>query len=179
LTEENVKSTESQAAEEPIKKAVTQPVLDQIVTRISESVGSDAIEDAYINALSDDIPTVVIKNEHWFATARILKQAPELSMNYLRNITGVDQEKHLEAVYHFTNIETKQECCIKVKTDRENSRIASITPLWPTADWQEREIFDLLGIEFIGHPNLKRIMMSDDWSGHPLRKDYEPLDPEV
>ena len=174
-----MKNTETQAAEEPIKKAVTQPVLDEIVARISEAAGSEAIEEAYINALSDDIPTLVVKNEHWFAAARVLKQTPGLSMNYLRNITGVDQEKYLEAVYHFINLETKHECCVKVKTDRENGRIASVTSLWPTADWQEREIYDLLGIEFTGHPNLKRIMMSDDWSGHPLRKDYEPLDPEV
>jgi NADH-quinone oxidoreductase subunit C len=82
-------------------------------------------------------------------------------------------------VYYPLNMERRETYCIKVRTDREQPSVASVTPLWETANWNEREIFDLLGIDFPGHPDLRRIMMSDDWVGHPLRKDYVPLDPEV
>lgn len=100
-------------------------------------------------------------------------------MNYLRNVSGTDQETHLEVAYHMLSLETKQDYCFKVKTEREAAAIPSVTPVWPTANWNEREIYDLLGIHFHGHPDLRRIMMPDDWVGHPLRKDYEPFDPEV
>jgi NADH-quinone oxidoreductase subunit C len=66
-----------------------------------------------------------------------------------------------------------------VKTNREEASIPSVTLLWSTANWNEREIFDLLGIDFPGHPDLRRIMMPDDWVGYPLRKDYVSIDPEV
>ncbi|MNG35626.1 NAD(P)H-quinone oxidoreductase subunit J [compost metagenome] len=81
--------------------------------------------------------------------------------------------------YHLLSLPHKHEYCVKVKTDRDQPSIPSVTPVWATANWNEREVYDLLGIDFPGHPNLVRIMMPDDWVGHPLRKDYEPLDPEV
>jgi NADH-quinone oxidoreductase subunit C len=85
----------------------------------------------------------------------------------------------MEVAYHLLSLSNKRDYCIKVKTDRDQPSIPSVSVLWPTANWNEREIFDLLGIDFPGHPNMTRIMMSDEWVGHPLRKDYEPLDPEV
>ncbi|MNG02001.1 NADH-quinone oxidoreductase subunit C/D [compost metagenome] len=91
----------------------------------------------------------------------------------------MDQETHLEVAYHLLSLTHKHEYCVKVKTDRDQASIPSVTDVWPTANWNEREAFDLFGIDFPGHPNLVRIMMPDDWVGHPLRKDYEPLDPEV
>ncbi|MES6927182.1 NADH-quinone oxidoreductase subunit C [Cutibacterium acnes] len=179
MTDEKVSGNDSKDVEEPIKKAVTQPVLDRAVAMIEEIVGSDAVDSSYINEINDDLPTLVIKNEHWFSVASMLQNSPELGMQYLRSLTGVDQESHLETVYHLVNLTTKQELCVKVQVDRDHPVIASVTPLWPTADWQEREVYDLLGVQFTGHPNLTRIMMADDWEGHPLRKDYQPLDPEV
>src|SRR5690606_25137167 len=103
----------------------------------------------------------------------------ELKLSYLRNVTGVDYETHLESVFYLINFTDKQDYCVKVRTDREQAAMPSVTSVWQTANWNEREIYDLLGIEFTGHPNLKRIMMPDDWVGYPLRKDYEPIDPEV
>jgi len=165
--------------EKPKEPSRNQPLLDRIVAVLNEFVGPDAIEKAEINEKSGEIPTLTVKADRWFQAAEMLKLNPELSMNYLRNVSGVDQETHLEVVYHFISLTSKKEVCVKVKTERDAPSVPSVTPLWATADWPEREIYDLLGIDFPGHPDLKRIMLPDDWVGHPLRKDYEPLDPEV
>jgi NADH-quinone oxidoreductase subunit C len=170
---------EGEQPAKPKEPSKNQPLLDRMVAIIGDIAGTAAVEEASINEKSGEIPTLVIKNEKWIQTAETLKHHPELSMNYLRNLSGVDQESHLEVVYHLINLTTKQEVCVKVKTEHETAAVASVAPLWPTANWNEREVFDLLGIEFPGHPDLRRIMMSDDWVGYPLRKDYEPLDPEV
>ncbi len=175
------KTEDGEGAEPPKPKepSKNQPLLERYAAIVAEAVGADAIESADINEKSGEIPTLTVKGDRWFRTAETLKMHPETGMNYLRNVSGVDQETHLEVVYHLINLTTKQEVCVKVKADREKPVVPSITPLWATANWNEREIFDLLGVDFPGHPDLRRIMMADDWVGHPLRKDYEPLDPEV
>jgi len=142
-------------------------------------VGEDAVVDAFINEKDGHRPYVVINSSRWTQAALTLRDHEELQCNYLRNLSGVDQETHLEVAYHLLALGSKREYCVKVKTDREQPSIPSATPIWPTANWNEREVYDLLGINFPGHPDLRRIMMPDDWVGHPLRKDYEPLDPEV
>ncbi|MBO9604846.1 MAG: NADH-quinone oxidoreductase subunit C [Paenibacillaceae bacterium] len=115
----------------------------------------------------------------WPKCAVLLRDHSELKLNYLRNLTGVDMESHIEVVYHLVSLSTKRDYVAKVKTSRDAASIPSVTPIWSTANWNEREVYDLLGVDFPGHPDLRRIMMPDDWVGHPLRKDYEPLDPEV
>jgi NADH-quinone oxidoreductase subunit C len=173
------KKPEAEEDAAPKEPSPLQPRLDYFVKLIKEAMGSDAVQEAFINEKDAHLPCVVLKNESWFETAELLKSHSELKLNYLRNVSGVDYETYMEVVYHLLSLETKHEYCIKIKTDREAPSIPSVTPVWPTADWNEREIYDLLGIQFPGHPDLRRIMMSDDWVGHPLRKDYEPLDPEV
>lgn len=163
----------------PKQPSPNQPKLDRLMEIVKEQVDVDAIEEAYINEKSGHTPYLIIKGEYWLQTAQVLKSHPELKLDYLRNLTGTDQESHMEVVYHFINFEHKQDYGFKVKTDRENPSIPSVTPLWATANWNEREVYDLLGIDFPGHPDLTRIMMPDDWIGHPLRKDYEAIDPEV
>ncbi|MEK3719114.1 NADH-quinone oxidoreductase subunit C [Paenibacillus sp. FSL H8-0034] len=173
------KKTEGEEDAGPKVPSPLQPRLDHWVKLIKEQVGEAAIEEAFINERDAHLPYVIIKNEHWAGVALLLKQHCELKLNYLRNVSGIDQETHMEVAYHLLSLDTKAEMCVKVKTSREAPSIDSVTPIWPTANWNEREIFDLLGIDFPGHPDLRRIMMSDDWVGHPLRKDYEALDPEV
>lgn len=163
----------------PPEPSPKQPELDAAAKLIRSLVHEEALEDAYINELSRHMPTIIVKNVHWAATAELLKQHEELYFTYLRNVSGVDYETHLEVVYHLVHLESRRELAVKVKADRGDPVIASATPVWATANWNEREIFDLLGVTFPGHPDLRRIMMSDDWVGHPLRKDYEPLDSEV
>lgn len=170
------------ADEEPPKPkepSPKQPVLDQLVALLQAEIAEDAVEEAVINEINDHLPTVTVKNEHWLVAARLLREHGDWSCDYLRNLSGVDQETHLEVVYHIVNLSTKAEVAIRVKADREAPSIASVTPIWPTANWNEREVYDLLGISFPGHPDMRRIMMPDDWVGHPLRKDYVPLDSEV
>jgi len=171
---------EGEESAAPVKlPSPNQPLLDRVVQILNENVSSSAVEMAYINEYDSDMPTLILHSDSWLACAIILKNHTELKLNYLRNLTGVDQETHLETVYHLISLSTKRDYCIKVKTDREHPSIPSVSEVWSTANWNEREVFDLFGIDFPGHPNMTRIMLPDDWVGHPLRKDYEPLDPEV
>jgi len=166
-------------AQPPKPPSPNQPRLDRVAALLRELVSADAVEEAYINEANDHLPTLVVKNELWEQAARLFHDHADLECKYLRNVSGVDYETYMEVVYYPLNLNTRDCYCVKVKTDREKPSVASVTPIWETANWNEREIYDLLGIEFPGHPNLTRIMMPDDWVGHPLRKDYVPLDPEV
>lgn len=176
----NARAAKKEEAEPdaPKEPSPNQPILDRIVA-ILKGMGEDLVQDAFINEKGGHIPYLIIKGDEWPMVAEQLKDHPELRLNYLRNVSGIDMETHLEVAYHLISLETKREYCIKIKTDREAPSIPSVTSVWPTANWNEREIYDLFGIDFPGHPDLRRIMMADDWVGHPLRKDYEPLDPEV
>ncbi|UKS26090.1 NADH-quinone oxidoreductase subunit C [Paenibacillus sp. HWE-109] len=171
--------TESAEPDAPKVPSPNQPLLDRLVEILKADVGEDAVVDAFINERDAHRPYVVIHSSRWLQAALTLRDHEELRCDYLRNLSGVDQETHLEVAYHLLSLTHKKEYCVKVKTDREQPSIPSVAPVWPTADWNEREVYDLFGIDFPGHPNLVRIMMPDDWVGHPLRKDYEPLDPEV
>jgi NADH-quinone oxidoreductase subunit C len=173
------KAPEEGEAAAPKEPSPNQPILDRLVEILKEGAGDDAVEQAFINERDRHLPYVIIKNELWPHVAKIFREHEELQCNYLRNLSGVDQETHLEVAYHLLSLSTKKDYCVKVKTDREKPSIPSVAPIWETANWNEREVYDLFGIEFPGHPDLRRIMMPDDWVGHPLRKDYEPLDPEV
>ncbi len=90
---------------------------------------------------------------------------------HLSLITGVDRKDFIEVVYHLHSFERNE--YISVKTVTYNSEVPSVTSLWKSADWEEREEYDLVGIRFIGHPNLKRMFLPENWVGHPLRKDYD------
>lgn len=169
----------AKADDGPKEPSPNQPLLDRVVAILKESVGDDVVEQGYINEMDGHRPYLVIRNDRWRDAATVLRDHAELKCDYLRNLSGVDQETHLEVAYHLLSLTSKREYGVKVKTDRDNPSIPSVTPIWDTANWNEREAYDLFGIDFPGHPDLRRIMMPDDWVGHPLRKDYEPLDPEV
>ena len=105
----------------------------------------------------------------------ILRDDPECPFNYLCDLTAVDwypSEPRFEVVYHLLSIPKKERVRLKVKLDGSSPAIESVTSVWPSANFYEREVFDLFGVRFTGHPNLKRIMMPDNWEGHPLRKNY-------
>lgn len=169
----------AEPAAPPPPQSPSQPRLNRAVTLLKELVAEDAVEESYINEPNDHLPTLVVKNERWAQAASLFRNHTEFACDYLRNVSGVDYETHMEVVYYPWNMERKEGYCVKVRADREAPSVASVTPIWETANWNEREIYDLLGIDFPGHPDLRRIMMPDDWEGHPLRKDYVPLDPEV
>jgi len=98
----------------------------------------------------------------------------ELAFDCLMNLSTVDWPKknQIEVVYHLWSYSQQHAFILKVALDRAKPEIASVEPVWKAADWLEREQFDLMGVNFVGHPDLRRIMMPDDWVGHPLRKDY-------
>ena len=105
----------------------------------------------------------------------ILRDDPQCPFNYLCDVTAVDwypSEPRFEVVYHLLSIPQKERIRLKARLDGSSPVIESITSVWPSANYFEREVFDLFGVRFTGHPLLQRIMMPDNWEGHPLRKDY-------
>ena len=104
---------------------------------------------------------------------RFIRFEPALSFDFLSFLTSIDWKTHFEVVYYFVSTLHHHKLMLKVKVeDRVSPEVPSVTPVWPTADWQEREVFDLMGIRFGGHYNMRRILLPDDWEGFPLRKDY-------
>ncbi|HXA57142.1 MAG TPA: NADH-quinone oxidoreductase subunit C [Candidatus Acidoferrum sp.] len=119
--------------------------------------------------------TLIVLREHIVPVAEYLAKEPSLGFNFLSDITVVDRfplEPRFEINYQFLSLLRKERLRLRVKVGGEDPSIPSVTPLFPTANWHERESFDLFGIRFEGHPDLKRIVMPDDWQGYPLRKDY-------
>ena len=116
--------------------------------------------------------TLTIAREEVIAAARVVQQA---GYNFLEDVTAVDwfpAVPRFQISYHIVSHPHKERIRLRVMIDQADSSLDSITAVWPSANYYEREVFDLFGIRFDGHPNLRRIMMPDDWSGHPLRKDY-------
>ncbi len=106
---------------------------------------------------------------------RLLRDEPGLDFEMLTDLTAVDwlgQEPRFELVYHLYSVKQNHRVRIKSRVPEQNPEIASLVSLWPSADWMEREVWDLYGIRFSGHPDLRRILLYEEFEGHPLRKDY-------
>jgi NADH-quinone oxidoreductase subunit C len=117
--------------------------------------------------------SLLLKAESLLAVAEYLKTAPGLAFDYLNHITGTDYYDYFEVVYQLTSLKHNHGLVLKVRCyDREIPALPSVVGIWQGADFQEREIFDLLGIGFEGHPNLRRIVLWEGFEGHPLRKDF-------
>lgn len=117
--------------------------------------------------------TLIVAGEHIAGIAGLLRD--DLGYNVLVDLTAVDyqpRKPRFEIVYHFMKLETKARLRVKVQSDDVHPEVPTLTELWPIANWYEREVWDLFGIKFHGHPNLKRIMLYEEFKGHPLRKDY-------
>jgi len=102
-----------------------------------------------------------------------LRDDPSLEFDYLFCLTAVDWKTHFTMVYHLTSTIHRHHVVVKVKLDRNNPEIETVSGIWRTAEMLEREVYDLFGIQFLNHPDLRRLIMPDDWNGWPLRKDYE------
>ena len=116
--------------------------------------------------------TITIARESVIPAGEALKVA---GYNFLEDVTAVDwypSEPRFQITYHILSHSLKQRVRVVVRLDSQDAALDSITPVWPSANFYEREVFDLFGFHFGGHPNLRRIMMPEDWQGHPLRKDY-------
>lgn len=120
----------------------------------------------YIGIRAEDLPGICL----------YLSRTPGLYFDFLNCITCVDngpEKGTLDLLYHISSIVLEHSVILKVNIHREEEQVPSLAQLWRTADWHEREIFDLFGLIFRGHPDLRRILLPADWEGHPLRKDYK------
>ena len=121
--------------------------------------------------------TVVVRPQDIQGVCRFLRDDPDLAFDFLSDVTGVDRLKlpesspRFEVVYHLYSLPHKRRLRLKVRVG-EGESVPTVTGVWETANWHEREVYDLFGVPFDGHPDLRRILMPDDWEGHPLRKDY-------
>ena len=105
---------------------------------------------------------------------RFLRDEPALRFDCLSNLSGVDYPKQsaIQVVYHLFSYPLRHWIVLKVNALRDDPVVPTVSAVWSAGDWQEREVFDLLGVTFTGHPDLRRILMPEDWPGHPLRKDF-------
>ncbi len=126
-------------------------------------------------APSVDVPTLYVPAERIVEVCRTLRDDRELAFVFLSDVTAVDwwpANPRFEVVYHLVSFVHKTRLRIKVRLAGQDPHVADISSLFPVANWQEREVYDLFGIYFDGHPDLRRLLMPEDWEGHPLRKDY-------
>jgi NADH/F420H2 dehydrogenase subunit C len=123
--------------------------------------------------LKGDYLALDIDREHLVEVSRFLRD--QLGFDLLVSISGVDMLDHLETVYHIRSIGRNQLLQLKVRIDREKPEVDSIVSVWPTANWLERETYDMYGIRFTGHPDLRRMLLDDDFEGFPLLKDFHQV----
>lgn len=117
---------------------------------------------------------MILESSALMEVCRFLRQNSRMPCEYLVDVTAVDypsREKRFEVVYVLHSFQTNERVRLKIYV-AENEKVPSVTSVWPTANWLEREVYDMFGIEFSGHPNLTRILLPEGWKGHPLRKDY-------
>lgn len=142
----------------------------QIAKALQDKFGS-----AVLNSLPDDKhPRIHVMADQWRAVAEHLKADPALAFDWLACMSAVDYvaDNLLCLVVDLESTTHKHVFCVKVYVERDKPVMPSVADLWPAADWHEREAFDMMGITFTGHPDLRRILLPEDWEGYPLRKDY-------
>ena len=140
-------------------------IVRQIETAFPEAVAS----------VDDTALWVLIAPEHWLVVAEYLKTDPGTTFDSLMCLTGYDKGpgEPLGVAYNLHSMDKLHKLEVRIETPRDDSVIPSVAHLWRTAEWHEREVFDLFGITFEGHPDLRRILLPDDWVEYPLRKDYQ------
>lgn len=132
----------------------------------------EAVEDA--RAFRGEV-TLYIRPDRLIPTCEFLRDEPGLKYSFLADVTALDlypEEPRFEVVYHLLSMETAQRLRLKVRISGEHPHVGTVIPVWPSANAFEREVFDLFGIIFDGHPFLQRMLLPEEWEGHPLRKDY-------
>ncbi len=147
-----------------------QEIFDTLTARFGEAVSG------FQGAAKD--PWCLVEPKAIADVCRTMRDDPALKFDYLQCLTGVDypKEKKIAVVYHLYSYELRHAFVLKVMADRDDPVVPTVEGVWKTANWHERECYDLLGVFFEGHPDLRRLLLPDDWVGHPLRKDW--VEPE-
>lgn len=142
---------------------------EEIEQAIREKFADDIEEASYIFG----VYTIRVFPKSLPTICRFLKETEGLAFDYLMSLTAVDWIETFELVYHLYSIPHKHYVTIKVRVEKDDPTVPSVATLWRAADWQEREVYDMFGVKFDGHSNLRRILLDDDWEGFPLRKDFQ------
>lgn len=146
---------------------------NEIVSQLKSTFGESNIISMHETGL---MPFVVVKSDIIKELSMYLFKTENLYFDLLECITGIDNgtdANTMELVYNLYSIPYNHKLCLKVILNREKPEAETVSTVWRSADWHEREAFDLLGINFTNHPDLRRILLPSDWEGHPLRKDYD------
>ena len=158
------------AAKAPIKPDPwSSPLLDELQKRFPGAI-SEAV-------IFRNMPSLNVAKEHLWAICEFLKSAEGGAYTFLTDETAADypkREKRFDIIYHLYSFAGNTRLRLRVQVGA-GEKVASVTGIWPTANWLEREVYDMFGVVYEGHPNLTRILMPDEWVGHPLRKDYDIL----
>ena len=163
-------STEQTISQTQVSQATPQLALGEFGSFLKdhgvkpEPLGNDANNDEILELGAQDL----------VRACKLLKESPETNFDFLVLITTIDIKKGYQSIYTLHSTRTKKSLRIKVTLPKSNPIIPTISHLWSTADWFEREAYDMMGIIYTGHPNLKRILNPENWEGYPLRKDYIP-----
>ncbi len=126
-----------------------------------------------VSGVTTGDPSILVPVSSLLEICQTLKVTNQFSFDCLSDLTAVDRKDRLEVVYHLFSYKHKGSIVLRVTLPREGAHLPTVEGLWPIANWYEREVFDLFGIVFDGHGDLRRIMLPDDWVGYPLRKDYK------
>ncbi len=146
-----------------------QEILDKLSARFG-SVPDIGIEAKLDNPVD---PYIKISPLHVLDVAKFLRDDDDTLFDFLSCLSGVDLKGRLAVVYHLFSMTKRHKITLRVEVPTDNPAVQSVESIWKTANWHEREAFDLYGINFVGHPDLRRILLPYDWEGHPLRKDYQ------
>ena len=119
-------------------------------------------------------PYIICEVAKWHDVANFCKIDENLLFDSLMSLSATDMGEMIEVIIHLHSFKHNHKIALKTNVKKDDEKIATVSDLWATADWHEREAYDLLGIVFENHPNLTRILLPDDWEGFPLRKDYIP-----
>lgn len=145
-----------------------------MTTALDGEVVAQHLRERFADTVEEWDPLAVwVKPQTVADVARYLKDEPNLAFNYLNSITAVDYVEYFEVVYHLTSLHHNHSAIVKARLyGREEPALPSVISVWQGADFQEREVWDLMGVRFEEHPNLKRIMLWEGFPGHPLRRDF-------
>jgi NADH-quinone oxidoreductase subunit C len=149
-----------------------------IVDTLRPSVPEGAVE---VAPAADGMPAIYVAREHAPAVCQLLRDHPALQFSFAPDMTAVDfmpREPRFEVIVHLVSLgippygDTPKRLRVKIRVPGTDARMPTISGVWKAMNWAEREVYDMFGIHFDGHPDLRRILMPEDWDGHPARKDY-------